>query len=174
MARKRVGQLGFGDGLVSGRGGRAADQLARISGLIDWPSLERVLAPVEPRATGKGMAGWPSLVLFRALLLQRWYDLSDEALEASLSDRLSFLRFIGLALSDRVPDAKTIWLFREHLARPGPWRSCSPAGGRRSGPFDLLAVPGAAGGGGSHRGAVCRAAAPAGPAWRAGEAGNAG
>lgn len=119
MARKRVGQLGFGDGLVAGRGGRAADQLARISGLIDWPSLERVLAPVEPRATGKGMAGWPSLVLFRALLLQRWHDLSDEALEASLSDRLSFLRFCGLSLEDAVPDHSTFWRFRERLAEAG-------------------------------------------------------
>jgi transposase, IS5 family len=119
MARKRVGQLGLGDGLVAGRRGRTLDQLERISGLIDWAGLARVLAPVEPKAAGKGEAGWPTLVLFKALLLQRWYDLSDEALEASLSDRLSFLRFCGLSLEDDVPDHSTFWRFRERLGKAG-------------------------------------------------------
>ena len=115
MARKRVGQLGLGDGLVAGRRGRTVDQLERISGLIDWAGISQVLAPVEPKASGKGKAGWPTLVLFKAMLLQRWYDLSDEALEASLSDRLSFLRFCGLSLEDDVPDHSTFWRFRERL-----------------------------------------------------------
>jgi transposase, IS5 family len=119
MARKRVGQLGLGEGLVAGRRGRTLDQLERISGLIDWAGLARVLAPVEPKAAGKGEAGWPTLVLFKALLLQRWYDLSDEALEASLSDRLSFLRFCGLSLEDDVPDHSTFWRFRERLGKAG-------------------------------------------------------
>ena len=119
MARKRVGQLGLGDGLVAGRRGRTLDQQERISGLIDWAGIERVLAPVEPKAAGKGEAGWPTLVLFKALLLQRWYDLSDEALEASLSDRLSFLRFCGLSLEDDVPDHSTFWRFRERLGQAG-------------------------------------------------------
>lgn len=115
MARKRVGQLGLGDGLVAGRRGRTPDQLKRISGLIDWAGIERVLAPVEPKVSGKGEAGWPTLVLFKALLLQRWYDLSDEALEACLSDRLSFMGFCGLSLEDDVPDHSTFWRFRERL-----------------------------------------------------------
>jgi IS5 family transposase len=119
MARKRVGQLGLGDGLVAGRRGRTLDQLERISGLIDWGGLSQVLAPVEPKASGKGKAGWPTLVLFKGLLLQRWYDLSDEALEASLSDRLSFLKFCGLSLEDDVPDHSTFWRFRERLAKEG-------------------------------------------------------
>lgn len=119
MARKRVGQLGLGDGLVAGRRGRTVDQLERISGLIDWEGIARVLGPVEPKATGKGKAGWPTLVLFKAMLLQRWYDLSDEALEASLSDRLSFLRFCGLSLDDDVPDHSTFWRFRERLGEAG-------------------------------------------------------
>jgi len=119
MARKRVGQLGLGDGLVAGRRGRTPDQLERISALIDWSGISQVLAPIEPKASGKGKAAWPSLVLFRALLLQRWYDLSDEALEASLSDRLSFLRFCGLSLEDDVPDHSTFWRFRERLGQAG-------------------------------------------------------
>lgn len=119
MSRKRVGQLGLGDGVVAGRRGRSSDQLDRISGLVDWSRIESVLAPVEPKAAGKGEAGWPTLVLFRGLLLQRWYDLSDEALEEALFDRLSFLRFCGLSLEDDVPDHSTFWRFRERLAKHG-------------------------------------------------------
>uniref|UniRef100_UPI0038D1AE28 transposase n=1 Tax=Gluconobacter wancherniae TaxID=1307955 RepID=UPI0038D1AE28 len=42
-------------------------------------------------------------------------NLSDERTEYLINDRLSFMRFLGLRLSDRVPDAKTVWLFRERL-----------------------------------------------------------
>ena len=115
MARKRVGQLGFLDGEMARRRSRGPDRLTRISALIDWDGIALVLAPVEPKATGKGKAGWPTLVLFRALLLQRWYDLSDEALEEALADRLSFQRFCGLSVSDDIPDHSTVWRFRERL-----------------------------------------------------------
>jgi transposase, IS5 family len=119
MARKRVGQLGLLDGEMARRRGRGPDRLTRIATLIDWGGISQVLAPVEPKATGKGKAGWPSLVLFRALLLQRWYDLSDEALEEALADRLSFQRFCGLSVSDDIPDHSTFWRFRERLAKEG-------------------------------------------------------
>jgi IS5 family transposase len=119
MARKQVGQLGLGDGAVAARRGRTPDHLERISGLIDWDAVGAVLAPVEPKAAGKGEAGWPALVLFKAQLLQRWYNLSDEAMEEALSDRLSFLRFCGLSLDDDVPDHTTIWRFRERVTQAG-------------------------------------------------------
>jgi IS5 family transposase len=57
--------------------------------------------------------------MFKVLVLQTLYTLSDDQTEHQLRDRLSFMRFIGLALHDPVPDAKTIWLFREQLARAG-------------------------------------------------------
>lgn len=119
MARKRVGQLGLGDGVLASRRGRTPDRLERIALLIDWDGIARVLAPIEPKATGKGKAGWPTLVLFRALLLQRWYGLSDEGLEEALFDRLSFQRFCGLSLEDDIPDHSTIWRFRERLVQAG-------------------------------------------------------
>jgi transposase, IS5 family len=50
-------------------------------------------------------------------VLQTLYTLSDEQTEYQLRDRLSFMRFAGLALHDTVPDGKTIWLFREQLTR---------------------------------------------------------
>lgn len=118
MPRKQVGQLGFEDGLVAQRRGRQRDDLGAISGLIDWAGIEAVLSPVISTAR-KGEPSWPALILFKALLLQRWHDLSDEALEAHLFDRLSFQRFCGLSLGDDVPDHSTIWRFREKLAGRG-------------------------------------------------------
>jgi transposase, IS5 family len=57
--------------------------------------------------------------MFKMLVLQTLYTLSDDQTEYQLRDRLSFMRFVGLALRDPVPDAKTIWLFREQLTRAG-------------------------------------------------------
>lgn len=58
--------------------------------------------------------------MFRVLALQTLYTLSDDQTEYPLRDQLSFMRFAGLALHDAVPEAKTIWLFRQQLTRAGP------------------------------------------------------
>ncbi len=60
-----------------------------------------------------------TLSVFKILVLQALYDLSDDQAEYVINDRLSFQRFLGLSLGDKVPDAKTIWLFREQLSRAG-------------------------------------------------------
>ena len=59
------------------------------------------------------------VLMFKVLVLQTLYSLSDDQTEYQLNDRLSFMRFVGLALHAPVADAKTIWLFREQLARAG-------------------------------------------------------
>src|SRR5438046_177592 len=58
-------------------------------------------------------------MMFKILVIQAANNLSDERTEFLINDRLSFMRFLGLSLSDRVPDARTIWLFREKLTRAG-------------------------------------------------------
>jgi transposase, IS5 family len=58
-------------------------------------------------------------VIFKALVLQALYNLSDDQAEYQLRDRLSFMRILGLGLEDAVPDAKTLWLYREALAKAG-------------------------------------------------------
>ena len=58
-------------------------------------------------------------MMFKILVLQALYSLSDDQAEFQVQDRLSFMRFLGLGLGDSVPDAKTIWLFREHLVQEG-------------------------------------------------------
>jgi transposase, IS5 family len=65
------------------------------------------------------VAAYDPVLMFKVLVLQTLYTLSDDQTEYQIRDRLSFMRFAGLALEDRVPDAKTIWLFRERLTQVG-------------------------------------------------------
>jgi IS5 family transposase len=58
-------------------------------------------------------------MMFKILVIQAANNLSDDRTEFLVNDRLSFMRFLGLSLSDRVPDARTIWLFREKLTKAG-------------------------------------------------------
>jgi transposase len=62
---------------------------------------------------------YDAVLMFKVLVLQTLYTVSDDQTEYQLKDRLSFMRFVGLVLHDAVPDAKTIWLYREQLARAG-------------------------------------------------------
>ena len=79
--------------------------------------LEAALSRSD-RAKG-GRPPYDPVLMFKVLVLQTLYTLSDDQTEYQLKDRLSFMRFVGLALHDPVPDAKTIWLYREQLARAG-------------------------------------------------------
>jgi IS5 family transposase len=115
MAVRRTGEAGFADAVVAGRGSKGSDALSQIAALVDWAPIESLLSGlVNPRSRGE--PAYPPLVLFKAMLLQRWHGLSDPQLEAALSDRLSFLRFCGLSLEDRTPDHATLWRFRQKLA----------------------------------------------------------
>lgn len=114
MAERDVGQLSLVDRLV-GDVAPGNAFLERISGLVDWRTVEDVLAPL--RGGVMGAPGYPVMVMFRALLLQQWYALSDPALEEALGDRLSFRRFCGVALDRPMPDHTTLWRFRERLAQ---------------------------------------------------------
>jgi transposase, IS5 family len=58
-------------------------------------------------------------MMFKILVIQAMDNLSDERAEFLINDRMSFMRFLGLTLADRVPDARTIWLFREKLTKAG-------------------------------------------------------
>src|SRR4051812_43540785 len=101
-----TGQLGFVDHLVVGTGSRRKDHLAEIAVLIDWSEIEALLGPL--RSGKMGRPPYPVLAMFKLLLLQRWYDLSDEAAEDALADRLSFRRFAGFGLEEAIPDASTL------------------------------------------------------------------
>ncbi|MFI5105969.1 MAG: transposase [Terriglobales bacterium] len=89
--------------------------LVRLSAMIQWRPLERALAAVYN--ANEGRPSYPPLVMFKCLLLQQWYTLSDPQLEEALADRLSFRRFVGLPLDEEVPDYSTISRFRAQLAQ---------------------------------------------------------
>jgi len=116
MAERRIGQLSFADSLVADASPGNAT-LKRIAELVDWKEIAGLLAGL--RSGPIGAPGYPALALFKALLLQQFYGLSDPQLEESLADRLSFRHFVGFSLTDDVPDHSTIWRFREHLAKSG-------------------------------------------------------
>src|SRR3546814_10937753 len=101
MARKRIGQLGWGDAAISRRRKQRRDRLTEIAALLDWRPFEALLSEIH--SSRRGEPSYPPLAMFKVLLLQRWYDLSDPAMEAALFDRLSFRRFAGLALGDAPP-----------------------------------------------------------------------
>ena len=117
MARKRIGQMSWVDGAVERRLVGRRDRLGEIAALIDWRPFERLLSAIHSSARGE--ASYPPLMMFKVLLLQRWYELSDPAMEEALYDRLSFRRFAGLALEDDTPDHSTIFRFRDALTRHG-------------------------------------------------------
>jgi len=97
------------------------DPLERITYTIDWelfrPRLEDVFRN-EPKGPG-GRPPMDRVMMFKIVMLQQWYRISDDMTEYVINDRLSFQRFLGLALDDKVPDAKTIWAFKERLKENG-------------------------------------------------------
>lgn len=117
MPHRKLGQLSWLDGSLTRRRERRRDVLAEIGVLVDWAAMDRLMS-VLPCAR-RGEASYPPLMMFKVLLLQRWYGLSDPQMEAALFDRISFLNFAGLSADDETPDHSTIWRFRELLARKG-------------------------------------------------------
>src|SRR5918995_796369 len=99
----------------------AGDPLERLVAVVDFELFRSDLDAALSRSD-RAKGGRPpddAVLMFKVLVLQTLYTLSDEQTEYQIRDRLSFMRFVGLALEDRVPDAKTIWLFREQLTRAG-------------------------------------------------------
>src|SRR5687767_1518251 len=97
------------------------DPLQRIVQTVDFESFrsELELALYKPAKGPGGAPRWDAVLMFKLLVLQRLYNLSDEQAEFQVSDRLSFRRFLGLSLCDSVPDSRTVWLFRESLVATG-------------------------------------------------------
>jgi IS5 family transposase len=97
------------------------DPLERLNAGINFELFREVLEThLTKQAKGKG--GRPSydyVLMFKILILQRYYNLSDDQVEYQINDRMSFMRFLNLTISDDVPDSKTVWNFREQLIELG-------------------------------------------------------
>ena len=111
MAWKNLTQRSLADGMLIDHD--ALKELDAVHELIDWSRLEQRLSGIHSKAQGE--KAWPPLMMFKALLLQSWYSLSDPALEKQLARDLLFRRFAGLDISESVPDHSTFWRFRQKL-----------------------------------------------------------
>jgi len=93
------------------------DPLEKLNKYIHWEGLRGILTRTLKKGT-EGTGGRPPfdyVMMFKILVLQKLYNMADDKTEYQIKDRLSFQRFLGLQLCDTVPDAKTIWHFREEL-----------------------------------------------------------
>lgn len=100
---------------------KIGDPLVGLTKHVDIEALAASIdaaAPRPSRAKG-GRPPYPTVLMVKILVLQQLYNLADDALEYQLLDRRSFLQFLDLTESSSIPDAKTIWLFRDRLAQAG-------------------------------------------------------
>jgi IS5 family transposase len=97
------------------------DPLLKLKSAINWELFRAELEAVrdKQRKSNAGAKPYDTVMMFKILIIQSLYNLSDEAVEYQILDRMSFMRFLGLHAGDPVPDAKTIWLFREQLKAAG-------------------------------------------------------
>jgi len=120
-----MSQLGFFD-IANRYAGLDAknDPLVKLDAVVPWedfrPRLEAAWRkPPEARKSSAGRKPLDAVMMFKAIILCSLYNLSDDQVEYQIRDRLSFMRFLGLGLEGKVPDAKTVWLYRDQLARGG-------------------------------------------------------
>ena len=103
---------------------KIGDSLVKLNEVVDWDLFRQRLEEifyVEDTRDG-GRRHYDRVLMFKILILQNLYNISDDNTEYQINDRLSFQRFLGLDIGDRVPDAKTIWAYREHLSKSGQYK----------------------------------------------------
>src|SRR5579864_5815864 len=108
-------QLGLLDSLMPSA--TPNDFLEKLDRALDWKPIETALHTMYPAATGRPPC--PPLALFKMSVLQHCYGLSDPQCEEMVADRLSWRRFVGLGLQDKVPDETTLVRFRQRLLEHG-------------------------------------------------------
>ncbi len=111
MSWKNTQQNSFADSLVIEH--KSLSELDDVHNIINWGEIEQTLSNLYTSKTAA--SAYPPIMMFKILILQAWYALSDEALEKQIARDLMFRRFIDLSLSEAVPDHSTIWRFRQLL-----------------------------------------------------------
>jgi len=95
--------------------------LQKLNKVIDWeifrPMLESAL--LNKKKAKSGRPPFDKLLMFKIIILQRYFNISDDQTEFQIKDRLSFMDFLNLELSDKIPDAKTIWFFKDQVCKKG-------------------------------------------------------
>lgn len=112
MIGREKHQIGIADAFV--RPSRSITVLDKINQIIDWEPLRRKMESLYSHTAG-GRPAFPPVMLFKAVLLQKWYNLSDPAAEEAIEDRQSFRRFLALNLDEKGPDHSTLHRFRTRI-----------------------------------------------------------
>ena len=100
---------------------KLGDRLNRVKEMIDWKSFRSILSNLYNNHTDRGgRSNIDEIIMLKVLVLQNWYNLSDQEMEFQLADRISFHHFIS---SSEIPDFSTIWRFRERLNKSGVWKA---------------------------------------------------
>src|SRR5262245_1041241 len=115
MRTRPVPQMNLLDGLMASA--PTNDFLERLEQLVDWSPLQRRLEAMFTASTGR--LPKPPLAVFKMLLLQHCYNLSDPQCEALVKDRLSWRKFVGVSFEETVPDETTLVRFRARLIEAG-------------------------------------------------------
>ncbi len=96
------------------------DNLEKLNKVIDWEIFrERINKVFYREDKGTGRPPYDYILMFKILVLQRLFNLSDDQTEYQINDRISFMRFLDLDISSKIPDAKTIWHFKDELVKAG-------------------------------------------------------
>jgi transposase, IS5 family len=100
---------------------RMGDPLEGLKVQIDWEAFRCRLERIhdKPRKSAAGAKPYDVVLMFKMLVLQQLHNLADEKVEYMVRDRISFMRFLGLQIEERVPDGNSVWLFRERLKQAG-------------------------------------------------------
>jgi len=97
---------------------KQGDPLERLNKVIEWEYFRETIEKIyKKKMVNAGPKPYNPLLMFKILILQRYYNLSDSQIEYQILDRLTFCRFLGLSLNDKVPDEKTVWEFRNKLIK---------------------------------------------------------
>jgi len=116
---RTTGVFGIADFVVGSR--KKVTFLDGVAAMLHWKRIDKLLRAGLGRTAEitAGAKAYPAIQMFKILLLQQWYNLSDQDTESAMLDRISFIRFVGLSLEESVPDHTTICRFRNILIEKG-------------------------------------------------------
>jgi len=101
---------------------KLGDPLEKVTAALDFEIFRPILDAIYRKEKNENKGGrphWDYVLMFKILILQELYNIADVSTEFMINDRLSFQRFLGLTLGEKVPDAKTIWLYKDILTKSG-------------------------------------------------------
>ena len=116
MSRRNFSQPSLADAFVNAYS-RVGGFLEDIAKTFEWAAFGVLMGRLH--SSSDGAPAYPPLTMFKIVLLQQWYGLSDPGAEEAVRDRLSFRRFCGIPLDQETPDHSSIWRFRQRIEKLG-------------------------------------------------------